>query len=147
MLSSVADIHIFRGVMVVWLAGYTTTYVISVYHHWSCEFELCSWRYVLETTLRHKVCQWLEAGQRFSPVSSTNKTDHHYITELLFKVALNTITLTPHIFMILVCNVRIIMIFSFVIFEYIFTLIMISGYALYNNAYMFQVSGVCLYSG
>jgi hypothetical protein len=30
----------------------------------------------------------------FSPVSSTNKTDHHNITEILLKVALNTITLT-----------------------------------------------------
>ena len=37
------------------------------------------------------------AGQWFSrgtPVSSTNKTDHHDITEILLKVALNTITLT-----------------------------------------------------
>jgi len=33
MLSSVADIHAFRGVVVVWLLGYTTTYVISVHHH------------------------------------------------------------------------------------------------------------------
>ena len=30
-----------------------------------------------------------------SPVSATNKTDHHNITETLLKVALNTITLTP----------------------------------------------------
>jgi hypothetical protein len=29
-----------------------------------------------------------------TPVSSTNKTDHHDITEILLKVALNTITLT-----------------------------------------------------
>jgi hypothetical protein len=28
------------------------------------------------------------------PVSSTNKTNHHDITEILLKVALNTITLT-----------------------------------------------------
>ena len=37
------------------------------------------------------------AGLWFSPdtqVSSTNKTDHHDITEILLKVALNTITLT-----------------------------------------------------
>jgi len=35
------------------------------------------------------------AGQWFSPgppVSSTNKTDRHDITEILLKVALNTIT-------------------------------------------------------
>jgi hypothetical protein len=32
----------------------------------------------------------------FTPVSSTNKTDCHDITEILLKVALNTITLTPN---------------------------------------------------
>jgi len=31
------------------------------------------------------------AGQWFSSVSSTNKTDHHDITEILLRVALNTI--------------------------------------------------------
>jgi hypothetical protein len=44
-----------------------------------------------------KVCQWLIAGQWFSPdppVSSTNKIDRHDITEILLKVALNTITNT-----------------------------------------------------
>jgi hypothetical protein len=43
--------------------------------------------------------QGLVAGQWFSsgaPVSSTNKTDCHDITEILLKVALNTITLTPN---------------------------------------------------
>jgi hypothetical protein len=33
-----------------------------------------------------KVCQWLEAGQWFSPgtlVSSTNKTDCHDLTEIV----------------------------------------------------------------
>ena len=47
-------------------------------------------------TLCAKVCQWLATGQWFSPdtpVSSTNKTDGHNITEILLKVALNTITL------------------------------------------------------
>jgi hypothetical protein len=42
-----------------------------------------SWRGVLNTTLCDKVCQWLEAGRWFSPVSSTNKTDSHDITEIL----------------------------------------------------------------
>jgi hypothetical protein len=44
------------------------------------------------------ICQWLAADQWFSlctPVSSTNKTDHHDIAEILLKVTLNTITLTP----------------------------------------------------
>jgi hypothetical protein len=46
-----------------------------------------------------KVCQWLAAGQWFSlgtPVSSTNKTDRHDITEILLKVSLNTINSTNH---------------------------------------------------
>ena len=29
-----------------------------------------------------------------TPVSSTNKTDHHYITKMLLKAALSTITIT-----------------------------------------------------
>jgi hypothetical protein len=35
------------------------------------------------------------AGRKFSPDSSTNKTDCHDITEILLKVVLNTITLHP----------------------------------------------------
>jgi hypothetical protein len=51
---------------------------------------------VLDTTLCHKICQWLATSLWFSPVtpdSSTNKTGHHEITEILLKVALNTINL------------------------------------------------------
>ena len=47
-----------------------------------------------DTTFCDKVCQWLVTGWRFSlvpPVSSTNKTDHLDITEILLKVVLNTI--------------------------------------------------------
>ena len=43
------------------------------------------------------VCLWLATGQWFSPgtpVSSTNKTGCHDITEILFKVMLNTINLS-----------------------------------------------------
>jgi hypothetical protein len=43
------------------------------------------------------VCQWLATGRWFSPgfpVSSTNKTDRHDITEILLKVALNIIKQT-----------------------------------------------------
>jgi hypothetical protein len=36
----------------------------------------------------------LAAGQWFSPVSYINKTDRHDITEILLKMALNTMTLT-----------------------------------------------------
>jgi len=53
------------------------------------------------TTLWNKVCQWLAAGRWFSPgtpVSSTNKTDCHDITDILLKVALNTILPTKSIY-------------------------------------------------
>ena len=71
------------------IVAFTTIYVISAYHHKRSEFESRSRRGVLDTTLCDKVCQW-----QFSPVSSTNKTDHHDITEILLKVVFNTTTLT-----------------------------------------------------
>ena len=77
--------------------GFTTTCAISAYHYLSCEFEPRSWRGVLDTTLCDKVCQQRASGLWFSVgtlFSSTNKTDHHDITKILLKVALNTITLT-----------------------------------------------------
>ena len=40
------------------------------------------------TTLYDKVCQWFSPSP---PISPTNKTDRHDITEILLKVALNTI--------------------------------------------------------
>ena len=49
---------------------------------------------VFDTTLCHKVCQWFVTSQWFSRstlVSFTYKTDQHDITEILLKVALNTI--------------------------------------------------------
>ena len=49
------------------------------------------------TTLCGKVCQWFATGRWFSPgplFSSTNKIDRHDITEILLKVALNTIKQT-----------------------------------------------------
>ena len=59
-----------------------------------CEFETQSG----DTTLWDKVCQWLATGRFFSSgtlVSSTNKNDRHDITEILLKMALNTINHTP----------------------------------------------------
>ena len=58
---------------------------------------LSSWQGVLDTTLCDKVRQWLAAGWWFSPgtpVSSINKSDRHDITEILFKVAIDTINQT-----------------------------------------------------
>ena len=51
------------------------------------------------TTLCNKVWQWLATGRWFStgpPVSSTNKTERHDITEILLKVPLNTIKQQKH---------------------------------------------------
>ena len=42
-------------------------------------------------TLCDKICQWFSPG---TPVSSTNKTYCHDITEILLKVTVSTITLT-----------------------------------------------------
>jgi hypothetical protein len=70
------------------VVGVTITYAISAYHisiRARC------------TTLCDKVCQWLATGRWFSPgpsVSSINKTERHDITEILLKVALNTIKQT-----------------------------------------------------
>jgi hypothetical protein len=46
------------------------------------------------TTLCDKVCKWLATGRWSSPVSSNNKTDRHDISEILLKMALNTIEQT-----------------------------------------------------
>jgi len=48
-------------------------------------------------TICDKVCQWVAVGRLFSPgtpISSTNKTDRHDITEILLKVASKTINQT-----------------------------------------------------
>ena len=53
------------------------------------------------STLYDKVCQCLETGRWFSPVTpvlSTNKTDRHDITEILLKAELNTIKQTNTIY-------------------------------------------------
>ena len=53
------------------------------------------------TTLCDKVCQWRSTCRWFSlvpPVSSTNKTDRHDITEILLKVVLSTFKQTISIF-------------------------------------------------
>jgi hypothetical protein len=55
------------------------------------KFESCSWRGVLDTSLSVSALRQVGGFLRFSPVFSTNKTDCHDITEILLKVALNTI--------------------------------------------------------
>ena len=88
-------------------ASWSWSYGSWIYNHLcnQCLSPLTLWvripfrRGVLDTTLCDKVCQWLAAGRWFSLgtlVSSTNKTDCHDITEILWKVALNTINPTPN---------------------------------------------------
>ena len=67
------------------------------YHHRSSEYKTHSWGDVLDTTLWDKVCQRLATGRWFSHVSSTNKADCHNVTEILLKVALNTINQSKQI--------------------------------------------------
>ena len=79
--------------------GFSTNYAITAYHHYCCELEFNSWRYILDTQLHvcAKVCEWLTAGRWFSPgtlVSSTYENDHYNIVRTVLKVALNTMTLT-----------------------------------------------------
>ena len=77
-----------------------TIYLIFVTSRNQCLSPLMLWVWISIrarcTTLCDKVCQWLATGRWFSPVSSTNKTDHHDITEILLKVALNTSTKPSH---------------------------------------------------
>jgi hypothetical protein len=43
----------------------------------------CVLKVCIDITLCDNDCQWLAAGWWLSLVSSTNKTDHHFITEIL----------------------------------------------------------------
>ena len=70
------------------VAGFTTTYAISAYHHWRCEFESRSGRGVQHYVIKCVSDLWFSPG---TPVSSTNKTDHQDITKILLKVAFNAI--------------------------------------------------------
>ena len=90
-------IYIYRGRRDSMVVGFTTTYAISAYH-------LKLWvriplrQGVLDTTLFDIVCKWLATGWWFSPgtlISSIIKTDRHNIAEILLKVVLNIITITP----------------------------------------------------
>ena len=70
-------------------------YAISAYHHQCCEFESHS---DMVYSIQHYVMDFSVTCGRSVVFfryfdSSTNKTDHHDITEILLKVALNTITL------------------------------------------------------
>ena len=81
-----------RGLLWSWMYNYLCNQCLSPHTLW---VRIPLRRVVLYTTLCDKVCQWLATDLWFSPVSSTNKIDCHDITEILLKVTLNTITLTP----------------------------------------------------
>jgi hypothetical protein len=60
---------------------------------WESILSIAHWNQIYKfefvSDLRH-----IDVFFTYSPVSSTNKTDRHDITEILFKVALNTINQT-----------------------------------------------------
>jgi len=84
-----------------WYGGWIYDYLRN-----QCQSPLTLWvrilfrRDVLDTILCDKVYQWLVSGGWFytgTPVSSTNKTDRHDITEILLILALNTIAHPTHL--------------------------------------------------
>jgi hypothetical protein len=80
--------------------GFTTTYAINVYHHCCCEFESQSGRGVQHYVIKF-VSDLRQVGGFFpgTPISPTNKTGRHDITDILLNVALNTIKqTTKHLF-------------------------------------------------
>ncbi len=72
------------------LSWWNTNEILWIWRKEHRDFESLSWQGALDSTLCDKACQWLATGWWFSPVSSTNKTDRHNITEVLLKVALHT---------------------------------------------------------
>ena len=79
------------------IVGYTTTYAISVYHHKRCWVRIS----LMARCTRYNIMRYClsvpwDRSVVFSgtPIASTTKTDRHDITDILLKVALNTITLT-----------------------------------------------------
>ena len=70
------------------VVGFTTTCAISAYHNWCCDFKSRSgWG------VKHYVIKFVSDLRQVIVFcgSSPNKTDRHYITEILLKVVLNNI--------------------------------------------------------
>jgi hypothetical protein len=70
------------------VVGFTTTYAINAWSPLTFWIPISLWWSLLNIILCDKVCQWLVAGWLFSAgtlVSSTIKTDHYDITEILLK--------------------------------------------------------------
>ena len=101
----------FQGLSRLWSHG---SWIYN-YLWYQCLSPLTLWvrtplgRGVVDTTLYDKVCQWLVAGQWFSPgtpVSYINKIDRHDITEILLKVALQHHNHPNHQNCLLFCTYR-----------------------------------------
>ena len=94
-VDSVDSIHTGPWLYGSWISNYLCNLCLSPLTLW---VRILLTQGVLDTTLYNIVCQWLVPCRWFSPgtpVSSTNKTDHYDITEILLKVELNYITLIP----------------------------------------------------
>jgi len=110
-LRSVLCSHIacFSGFSILWrgrrsrdrmIVEFKTTYAISAYHHWCCEFESRSGRGVQHFGIKFvSDLRQVDGFLRVLPVSSPNKTYHHDIPVILLKVALNTIKSTNQPFL------------------------------------------------
>ena len=98
----------------------------------SCWSPLTLWvriplvRGVLNTTLCDKVFQW-------QVVSSTYKTDHHDITEILLKVVFNTIK-PNHTIMYKACLIYIL--FKVIYIVYIFRVLVVNLVSVFWNTYL-----------
>jgi len=79
------------------VVGFYNFLAISVYHHWSCEFESHSGEvYSIQHYVIKFVSDLRQVGGFLSALQfpPPTKTDRHDITEILLKVVLNTTTLT-----------------------------------------------------
>ena len=78
---------------------FTTTCAINAYHHYSlCELESRSDEvYSIQRYVIKFVFDLRQVGgfPRVLSLSSTNKTDRHDTAEILLKLVLNTITVSP----------------------------------------------------
>ena len=74
-----------------WIYNYLCNLCLSPLKLWV-------WIPIMVKCTQYKI-MWYKFFRSSTPVSSTNKTDHHDITEILLKVALSTITLTLNLWM------------------------------------------------
>ena len=91
------------------VVGFTTTYAISAYHHWCCEFESRSGRGVQHFVIKF-FSDLLQVGGflrvlRFPPTIKLTAMIYP-VTEILLKVALNTIKQTNNIILLLCIQLK-----------------------------------------